>query len=57
MTFMFFNATAFNQNLSTWITGLAGQPPGFSTNANATWVAAKATKFPFLSNGVTRINT
>ena len=55
MSGMFKNATAFNQNLSPWITGLIAQPIGFSTGANATWVANKATRFPFLSNGTTRI--
>lgn len=57
MTSMFSNAAAFNQDLSSWITGLTSQPTGFSTGANATWIANRATLFPFLSDGVTRINT
>jgi surface protein len=55
--FMFFNTKAFNQNLSTWVTGLLAQPGTFSGFANAAWVASKATTFPFLADGVTRINT
>jgi surface protein len=57
MNDMFGYATSFNQNLSNWITGLTAQPTGFSGGANPTWVASKATTFPFLANGVTRINT
>lgn len=57
MSSMFTNATAFNQDLSAWVTGLTAQPIFFSSGANATWVAAKATKFPYLQGGVTRINT
>jgi surface protein len=57
MDYMFKEAFAFNQNLSTWVTGLTAQPDQFSENANATWVANKATLFPFLVGGVTRINT
>jgi hypothetical protein len=54
---MFANATAFNQNLSSWVTNAASQPSNFSTGANATWVASKATTFPFLVGGTVRINT
>jgi surface protein len=54
---MFLSTSFFNQNLSSWVTGLTAQPLNFSTGANATWVANKATLFPFLSNGITRITT
>ena len=54
---MFLEASSFNQDLSTWITGLTTQPFYFSSSANPTWIANNATRFPFLSDGVTRINT
>ena len=54
---MFAYSTAFNQNLTSWITGLTVQPNTFSYLANATWRASKATSYPFLKNGVTRVNT
>ena len=57
MDAMFYNAYAFNQDLSGWTTSLTAQPDAFSAYANSTWTANKATKFPFLSNGTTRINT
>jgi surface protein len=53
----FNDAFSFNQDLTSWKTGLTAQPTLFSDGANPTWVASKATKFPFLSNGTTRINT
>jgi surface protein len=56
MSQMFELATAFNQTI-TWITGLTSQPVSFSTGANAAWIADRNTKFPFLSNGTTRIST
>jgi surface protein len=55
--FMFQNAASYNQNLSSIVTGLTLQPAGFSSGANATWVASKATTFPFLAGGTVRINT
>lgn len=54
---MFQGASVFNQNLSSWVTGLITQPGNFSIDASPTWTANKATLFPFLADGVTRINT
>lgn len=56
---MLSECTSFNQNLSAWVfTGLGStQPSNFSLDANPAWIADRATKFPFLANGVTRINT
>jgi surface protein len=54
---MFQGASAFNQNLSPWATDLPLQPGNFSLDANATWTSNKTTLFPFLADGVTRINT
>ena len=57
MDLMFSGASAFNQDLSSWVTGVVSQPSQFSQNANPAWVADMATKFPFLADGVTRVNT
>jgi len=57
MDSMFIFSGAFNQNLSPWVTGLTAQPTSFSSSANYLWEADKATKYPFLSDGTTRINT
>jgi hypothetical protein len=54
---MFRNASAFNQNLSGIITGLTAQPVDFSTGANATFADNANGLKPFLSDGVTQINT
>jgi surface protein len=59
MNFMFAGSKIFDQNLSTWITGVPSdtQPIQFSLDANPTWVASKATTYPFLADGITRIRT
>jgi surface protein len=57
MNSMFFNATNFNQDLSPWITGLSTQPSGFSFGANAVFANNASNLKPFLSGGVTRIDT
>jgi surface protein len=57
MTFMFQSAYAFNQDLSVWVTGLTAQPVNFSTSANATFANNANGLKPFLSDGVTQINT
>jgi hypothetical protein len=57
VTSMFNAATAFNQNLSTWVTGLTAQPINFSGGANATFANNANNRKPFLAGGVTRINT
>lgn len=54
---MFFNATAFNQNLSGIVTGMTAQPTLFSSGANATFANNANGLKPFLSDGVTQINT
>jgi surface protein len=54
---MFRDASAFNQNLSGIITGLTAQPVDFSTGANATFADNANGLKPFLSDGVTQINT
>lgn len=54
-TFTF--ANNFNQNLSSWVTGLTSQPSDFSTGANAVFANNASLRKPFLSDGVTRINT
>ena len=54
---MFNGATSFNQNLSPWVTGLTAQPSFFSAGANATFANNANLLKPFLSDGVTRINT
>jgi surface protein len=57
MDFMFYNCVLFNQNLSPWVTGLANQPSSFSDGANSTFSNNANNLKPFLSNGITRINT
>lgn len=57
MSSMFRSATSFNQNLSPWVTGLTAQPTLFSNGANATFANNANLLKPFLSGGVTRINT
>jgi len=57
MNFMFNSATAFNQDLSGMTTGLATQPTDFSTSANATFRDNANGLKPYLSDGVTQINT
>jgi surface protein len=54
---MFRDAVSFNQDLSNIVTGLTSQPSGFSTNANATFADNANGLKPFLSDGVTQINT
>jgi surface protein len=54
---MFRDATAFNQDLSGIVTGLDIQPVNFSTGANATFADNANGLKPFLSDGVTQINT
>lgn len=56
-SYMFFNATAFNQDLSGIVTGLTAQPTLFSSNANATFANNANGLKPYLSDGVTQINT
>jgi surface protein len=57
MDLMFAFASSFNQNLSSRITGLTAQPTDFSFNANATFANNANNLKPFLSDGITRINT
>jgi len=57
MTYMFYGASAFNQDLSGMVTGLTAQPSNFSTSANATFADNANGLKPFLSDGVTQINT
>lgn len=57
MSAMFRNCFLFNQDLSTWTTGLTAQPNDFSTGANATFADNTNNLKPFLADGVTRINT
>jgi surface protein len=57
MSFMFRSATAFNQDLSGMVTGLTAQPIAFSTGANATFANNANGLKPYLSGGVTQINT
>ena len=54
---MFRSATAFNQDLSGMVTGLTSQPASFSTSANATFANNANGLKPYLSGGVTQINT
>ncbi len=54
---MFLGATAFNQDLSGMVTGLTAQPANFSLSANATFADNANGLKPFLSDGVTQINT
>jgi surface protein len=54
---MFNGASAFNQDLSGIVTGLTAQPTSFSLNANATFANNANGLKPFLSDGVTQINT
>jgi hypothetical protein len=57
MNQMFRNASAFNQNLSPWITGLNSQPSQFSLSANTTFANNANNLKPFLQGGTIRINT
>jgi surface protein len=57
MSYMFQSATAFNQDLSVWVTGLTAQPTLFSSGANATFANNANELKPYLSGGVTQINT
>jgi len=57
MAQMFQSATAFNQDLSGMTTGLTAQPTAFSTSANATFANNANGLKPYLSDGVTQINT
>jgi len=57
MANMLRNASAFNQDLSGMVTGLTAQPSNFSTSANATFADNANGLKPFLSDGVTQINT
>jgi len=57
MSQMFQVAIAFNQDLSGMVTGLTAQPPSFSTSANATFADNANGLKPYLSGGVTQINT
>jgi hypothetical protein len=54
---MFQGATAFNQNLSVWVTGLTAQPTLFSSGANATFANNANALKPYLAGGVIQINT
>ncbi len=54
---MFRLASAFNQDLSGMVTSLTAQPTAFSTSANATFADNANGLKPFLSDGVTQINT
>jgi len=56
MESMFDHSVAFNQNLTAWVAAFSGSPPQFSDAANASWVGARATKFPKVSGG-TRFTT
>jgi hypothetical protein len=57
MSYMFQSATAFNQDLSVWVTGLTAQPIAFSSGANATFANNANGLKPFLAGGVIQINT
>jgi surface protein len=57
MSQMFRGASAFNQDLSGMVTGLTAQPILFSSGANATFANNANGLKPFLSDGVTQINT
>jgi|GEM_PF-6152713 len=57
MTQMFRGASAFNQDLSGMVTGLTTQPSNFSLSANATFADNANGLKPYLSGGVTQINT
>jgi surface protein len=57
MASMFQSAPAFNQDLSVWVTGLTAQPTNFSLSANATFANNANGLKPYLSGGVTQINT
>jgi len=57
MANMFNSATAFNQDLSGMVTGLTAQPSLFSSGANATFADNANGLKPYLSGGVTQINT
>jgi len=57
MSQMFRSAIAFNQDLSGMVTGLTAQPSLFSTSANDTFADNANGLKPFLSDGVTQINT
>jgi surface protein len=54
---MFLSATVFNQDLSGMVTGLTAQPTAFSSGANATFANNANGLKPYLSGGVTQINT
>ena len=57
MNSMFLVASAFNQDLSGMTTSLTAQPTNFSAGANATFANNANGLKPFLSGGVTQINT
>ncbi len=57
MSEMFRSASAFNQDLSGMVTGLTAQPSLFSSGANATFADNANGLKPYLSGGVTQINT
>jgi surface protein len=57
MSQMFQSASAFNQDLSGMVTGLTAQPNAFSLSANATFANNANGLKPYLSGGVTQINT
>jgi surface protein len=57
MNEMFYDASSFNQDLSSWITGVASQPLNFSTGSSATFSNNANGLKPYLSDGVTQINT
>ena len=57
MSSMFRGASAFNQDLSGMVTGLTAQPSLFSSVANATFANNANGLKPYLSGGVTQINT
>jgi hypothetical protein len=54
---MFRNASAFNQDLSGIVTGVAAQPSLFSSGANATFADNANGLKPFLADGVTQITS
>jgi surface protein len=54
---MFLGAIAFNQDMSSVVTGETAQPVEFSLNANATFANNANGLKPLLVDGVTRINT
>jgi len=57
MSQMLRGTAAFNQDLSGMVTGLTAQPVNFSTSANATFADNANGLKPYLSGGVTQINT